>query len=48
MAEYNIVNIKLPDTQLKKLKNTVKNKTGATLRISLKCLMKMIYHMNYY
>ena len=36
MVEYNKVNLKLPDTQLKKLKNAVKNKTGATLRISVK------------
>ena len=31
-----IVNVKLSDIQLKKLKNAVKNKTGTTLRISLK------------
>ena len=30
------VNVKLSDTQLKKLKNIVKNKTGTTLTISLK------------
>ena len=36
MVEYNKVNVKLLDTQLKKLKNAVKNKTRATLRISLK------------
>ena len=36
MVQYNEVNAKLTDTQLKKLKNTVKNKTGATLRTSLK------------
>ena len=36
MVEYNKVNVKLSDTQLKKLKNDVKNKTGTTLRISLK------------
>ena len=36
MVEYNKVNGKLSDTQLKKLKNAVKNKTGTTLRISLK------------
>ena len=35
MVEYSIVNVKLTDTQLKKLK-TVKNKTGTTLRVSLK------------
>ena len=36
MVEYNKVNVKLSDTQLKKIKNSVKNKTGTTLRISLK------------
>ena len=38
MAEYSKVNVKLSDTQLKKLKNDVKNKTRTTLRISLKML----------
>ena len=36
MVEYSKVNIKLSDTQLKKLKTAVKNKTGTILRISLK------------
>ena len=36
MAEYNNVNVKLTDTQLKKLKTAVKNKTGTTMRMSLK------------
>ena len=36
MVEYSKVNVKLPDTQLKKLKTAVKNKTGTALRISLK------------
>ena len=35
MVEYNKVNVKLSDTQLKKLKTAVKNKTGTTLRISI-------------
>ena len=34
MVEYSKVNVKW-DTQLKKLKTNVKNKTGATLRINL-------------
>ena len=42
MVEYNKVNVKLSDTQLKKLKNAVKNKTGTTL--SLKSLK--IFHGN--
>ena len=37
MVEYSKVNIKLSDTQLKKLKTVVKDKTG-TLRMSLKML----------
>ena len=38
MVEYNKINAKLTDTQLKKLKTAVKNKTGTTLRMSLKML----------
>ena len=36
MVGYSIVNVKLSDTQLKKLKTAVKNKTGTILRMSLK------------
>ena len=36
MAGYSKVNVKLSDTQLKKFKNSVKNKIGTILRISLK------------
>ena len=36
MVEYSKVNVKLLDAQLKKLKTAVKNKTGTTLRMSLK------------
>ena len=36
MVEYNKVNIKLSDTNLKELKTTVKKKTGSTLRINFK------------
>ena len=35
MVEYSKVNVKLSDTQLKKLKSAVKDKTGTTLRMSL-------------
>ena len=38
MVEYNTVNVKLSDTELKKLKTVVKNKTVASLRKSLKML----------
>ena len=36
MVEYSKVNAELSDTQRKKLKTTVKDKIGTTLRISLK------------
>ena len=36
MVKYSKVNVKLSDTQLKKLKTAVKDKTGTTLRMSLK------------
>ena len=36
MIKYNKVNVKLTDTQLKKLRNAVKSKTGTNLRINLK------------
>ena len=48
MVEYNKVNVKLSDRQLKQLKTAVKNKTGTTLRMSLKMLDGMIGLMNYY
>ena len=38
MAEYRKVNVKLSDTQLKKLKTAVKNKAGTSMRICLKML----------
>ena len=38
MVEYSKVNVKLTDTQLKKLKTAVKNNAGTTLRTSLKML----------
>ena len=36
MVKYSKVNVTWSDTQLKKLKTTVKNQTGTTLRMSLK------------
>ena len=36
MVEYTKVNVKLSNTQLKKLKDAVSNNTGTTLRINLK------------
>ena len=36
MVEYSKVNVKLSNTQLKKLKDAVKNNIGTSLRVSLK------------
>ena len=36
MVEYSKINVKLRDTQVRKLKTATKNKTGPTLRMSLK------------
>ena len=38
MVEYSKGNVKLSDTQLKKVKTAVKDKTKTTLRMSLKIL----------
>ena len=38
MVQYSKVNVKLKNTQLKKLKNAAKNKTGTTLRMNMKML----------
>ena len=36
MIEYSKVNVRLSDSQIKKLKDAAKDNTGTTLRISLK------------
>ena len=36
MVEYTKVNVKLSDSQIKKLKDVVKDNTGTTLRINFK------------
>ena len=46
MVKYTKVNVRLSDSQLKKLKVAVSNNTGTTLRSSLK--MFNGNHMNYY
>ena len=38
MIENSKVNVKLTDTELKKLKTSTKNKTGTNLRMSFKML----------
>ena len=40
MVEYSKVNVKLSETQLKKLETAVKDKIGTTLRMSLKMFVK--------
>ena len=35
MVEYGKVNVKLSDTQLKKLKTSAKNKTGTTMNLKM-------------
>ena len=48
MVEYSEVNVKLSDTQLKKLKTAVKDNTVTTLIMNLRMLMEINYLMNYY
>ena len=48
MVEYTKVNVKLSDSQLKKIKDAVSNNTGTTLRVSLKIFNGNNYCMNYY
>ena len=38
MVEYNKVNVKLPNSQLNKLKTATKTRTGVTLRMNFKIL----------
>ena len=47
MVECSKVNTKLTDTEMKKLRTVVKNKTGTTLITNLKCFVKTIYPVNY-
>ena len=46
MVEYSKVNVKLSDRQMKQLKTAVKNKTGTTLRVSLKMLDRIFKNLN--
>ena len=49
MVEYSKVNVTLSDTQPKKLKTAAKDKTGTTLRMSLKMVcLETIYLIIYY
>ena len=48
MVEYSKVDVKLSDTQLKKLKTAVNDKIGTTLRMGLKMFAGYDCHMNCY
>ena len=49
MVEYRKVNVTLSGTQPKKLKTAAKDKTGTTLRMSLKMVcLETIYLIIYY
>ena len=48
MIEYNKVNVKLTDSQQNKLKTSVENQTGATLRMNIKMINGNNFLVNYY
>ena len=48
MVEYSKVTVKLSDSQLKKLKTAIQDKTGTNLRITLKMFSGNDFHINYY
>ena len=52
MAQHNSLNVKLSNSQLNKIKSTIKNKTGVVLRLSsnmigiITHMMKLIFPVN--
>ena len=52
MTQYNALNVKLPNSQLNKLKSGIKSGTEITLNLSsnlMKMLMmKLVFHINYH
>ena len=48
MVEYNTINGELSDSQPNKLKSSVKNKQGTTLRMSARMFVQIIYLVNCY
>ena len=52
MTQYNTLNVKLSNSQLKELKSGIKNGTEVTLNLSwnliTNCNEKLIFHINYY
>ena len=48
MVQYNRVNTKLSNLQLRKLKNAAKNNEGTTLRMGNKNFEKKNYHTIYF
>ena len=47
MTQYNILNVKLSNSQLNKLKSGIKNNTEATLNISSKCFCDSNYEHHF-
>ena len=45
MVEYSKINCKLTNVQLNKLKKAIKSNEGATLRLGIKNLIKMNFHI---
>ena len=50
MTQYNCLNVKLPNSQLNKLKSGIKNGTDETLNLSSNVILtvRLIFHMNNY
>ena len=51
MTQYNMLHVKLSNSQLNKLKSAIKNETEVTLNLSANLIgssmMKTIFHINY-
>ena len=50
MAQYKILNVKLPNFQINKLKSGIKNRTEVTFNqmLSVILMMRIIFCINYY
>ena len=48
MTQYNILNVKLSNSQLNKLISATENETEAVLRRSSNIIMKLTFHINHY
>ena len=47
MTQYNILNVKLLNSQLNKLKSAIKNETDIVLRLSSNVIPKLIFLIEY-